>query len=107
VSQTDTPDPQENCIPFEALDESHVGKIVCITGVIVQKLSSDSYAAVLRFSERQDYFLFRSLSYYWSGVEIGDCIFVMGEIQWNGAYYFIEIDEQGEGAEVGYSDQCQ
>jgi hypothetical protein len=104
---TSTTDPQADCFPFEDLNETHVGEIVCVYGQIVQKLFSDDYAVVLRFSESRDHFLFRSRSFYWSGVKIEDCIYVRGEIQWNGSYYFIEIDEQGEGADLGYSDQCQ
>jgi hypothetical protein len=104
---TATIDPQVDCFPLEELDQSHVGEAVCVYGEIVQKLFSDAYAVVLRFSESRDHFLFRSRSFYWSGVKIGDCIYVRGEIQWNGTYYFIEINEEGAGADLGYSDSCQ
>jgi hypothetical protein len=104
---TSTTDPLVDCFPLEELNETHTGETACVYGEIVQKLFSDAYAVVLRFSESRDHFLFRSRSFYWSGVKIGDCVYVRGEIQWNGVYYFIEINEEGEGADLGYSNRCE
>jgi hypothetical protein len=106
ILATATPDYRYECIPFEILSQEMVGEEVCVYGEIVKWTSGAGYAAVYRFAEEEDFFLVRSLKYYIPGYEEGDCIGAVGEIQWNGSYYFIEFGEDRDEVIMGEVDYC-
>lgn len=107
ILATATPDYRFECIPYDMVTQDLTGEVLCVFGEIVKWTSGGGYAAVLRFEDVPDAFLVRSVRYYWGDLEVGDCIMVYGELYWNGAYNYFQMDKEGEGLQIGYSDQCQ
>ncbi|MEN8242780.1 MAG: hypothetical protein ABFS17_12720 [Chloroflexota bacterium] len=106
ILETATPDYRSECIPYTMVTKELAGETICVYGEIVKWTSGGGYAAVIRFEDVPDAFLVRSVRYYWGSIEVGDCIMIFGELHWNGAYAYLEMDKDGEGLEIGYSDQC-
>lgn len=106
ILETATPDFRYECIPYDMIGEVHIDETVCVYGTIVKWTSGGGYAAVLRFTELNDNFLVRSVRYYWPGIEEGDCVGIVGQVIYNGTYFYIEFDKDGDNAEIFLSDQC-
>ena len=106
IQATATPDYRYECIPFEMLTEEMVGEEVCVYGTIVKWTSGGGYAGVYRFAEEEDFFLVRSVKYYFTVFVEGDCVGAMGELQYNGSYFYIEFGNDPDDIKMGELDLC-
>jgi hypothetical protein len=107
ILATSTPDWRYECIPLEMVGDEHVGEEVCVYGEFVKWQSGQGYAGIYRFTEENDHFLIKSTYYYYTIFEEGDCIWVAGEIKYNGQYYYIEWGKELEDVVIGWYDSCQ
>jgi curved DNA-binding protein CbpA len=80
-----------DCILWEAVNQSHAGKEICVYGKIVKwTYDQETGEQVIRFTNINDNFLIKYQGYgnYWN-VRTGQCIAVIGWIRETHAYFYM------------------
>jgi rubrerythrin len=85
--------PTGNCIKYVEVNDTHVGKEICVYGQIVEireNTTSDGYIEyVIRFSI-PDKFLFKSIRIYFPELRAGECVSIVGSVKTNNQYFYMQ-----------------
>lgn len=97
VRQTKTAEASTSCIRYDRVNETHVGVRICVYGEVVKWYTTDEFAAIIRFENEKDNIIIRGVWSYWPDVKSGECIAVVGVVETNNQYFFIEPSGFEEG----------
>jgi len=93
-TDTPTPSPTPSCIKYDQVNEYHIGKTICVWGIIKKIHTSDSDPLVIRFIDKgEDTFLYKGKNLE-NNYKKDDCIQLTGIIKLNKEeifnYYYMD-----------------
>ncbi len=80
-----------DCIWWNQVAKTHVGKQICVYGMIYKIQTTEQYIQIIRFSDNAGTFLVRGENFLFDGVDSGICVKVIGTVQnANGSYLYMD-----------------